>query len=62
MEVVGKGLPLYFMGKAHKVSEQHLFMVKMKVVANGLRSHFLAYPVSMRVQLTKEHDLFLINP
>ena len=38
MEVVGKGLPLYFMGKAHKVSEQHLFMVKMKVVANGLRS------------------------
>lgn len=38
MEVVGKGLPLYFMGKAHKVSEQHLFMVKMKVVANGPRS------------------------
>lgn len=38
MKVMGIRLPLYFMGKAHKVSEQHLFMVKMRIVANGLRS------------------------
>lgn len=34
MKTVGIRLPLWFMGKTHKASERHLFMVKIRVVAN----------------------------
>lgn len=49
MQTVGIRLPLWFMGKTHKASEPHLFMVKIRVVANDLR------PVTLELPNTSDH-------
>lgn len=49
MKTVGIRLPLWFMGKTHKASERHLFMVKIRVVANDLR------PVTLELPSPSDH-------
>ena len=52
MKTVGVRLPLWFMGKTHKASEHHLFMVKIRVGANDLRP---LPTVTLKLPNTSDH-------